>query len=74
MDETGEAEWTEAYYAHIDEKYVSQMDQDSATLTYIYIIAAGLLEVKDFINYFYYDPPKDLLLLTKKSTGNTTNP
>ena len=44
MDETGEAEWTEAYNAHTDEKYVSQMDQDSATLTYIYIRHFGMDE------------------------------
>ena len=63
MDETGEAEWTEAYYAHIDEKYVSQMDRDSATLTYIYIRHFGMDEfnrkmlmglVKEYISLIYY--------------------
>ena len=63
MDETGEAEWTEEYYAHIDEKYVSQMDQDLATLTYIYIRHFGMDEfnrkmlmslVKEYISLIYY--------------------
>ena len=63
MDETGEAEWTEAYYAYTDEKYVSQMDQDSATLTYIYIRHFGMHEfnremlmslVKEYISLIYY--------------------
>ena len=63
MDETGEAAWTEAHKAHIDEKYMKQMDEDSAILTYIYIRHFGMDEfsremlmslVKEYISLIYY--------------------